>query len=94
MVRRSLFLELGGFDKRLGMDYAGDDLCLRARERGWATTLAPDALVWRYAPASPAREERDEQGFFASRHAAYLAQADAAVNPNLDRQSPWFELAM
>ncbi len=93
MVRRSLFLELGGFDERLGMDYAGADLCLRARERGWATTLAPDALVWHYAPASPAREERDDRERFASRHAAYLAQADDAVNPNLDRQSPWFELA-
>ena len=39
LVRRSLFLELGGFDETFFMEWEDLDLCWRAWLRGWPTRL-------------------------------------------------------
>jgi N-acetylglucosaminyl-diphospho-decaprenol L-rhamnosyltransferase len=45
VVRRELFEQLGGFDEGFFMYYEEVDLCLRARELGWATYHLADAKV-------------------------------------------------
>lgn len=45
LVRRSLFLELGGFDAEgLPVSFADVDFCLRAREKGRRTVYTPHAV--------------------------------------------------
>ena len=41
LVRRSMFLELGGFDETFFMEWEDLDLCWRAWLRGWSTRLRP-----------------------------------------------------
>jgi glycosyltransferase involved in cell wall biosynthesis len=44
-VRRSVFLELGGFDPELPI-HEDVDLCIRARLAGYALTLCPEAVMY------------------------------------------------
>jgi GT2 family glycosyltransferase len=48
LVRRSLFQELGGFDARFAETGNDVDLCLRARQRGLAVIISPDAQLFHY----------------------------------------------
>ncbi|HEV8559971.1 MAG TPA: sugar transferase [Actinophytocola sp.] len=45
LVRRSLFVELGGFDEGYFLYYEEVDLALRARQRGWLSYLVSEAQV-------------------------------------------------
>ena len=45
LVRRSPFLELGGFDETFFMDLEDIDLCWRAWLRGWGSVYVPDAWL-------------------------------------------------
>jgi GT2 family glycosyltransferase len=45
LVRRSAFLELGGFDETFFMDLEDIDLCWRAWLRGWGSVYVPDAWL-------------------------------------------------
>ncbi|MFK0169424.1 glycosyltransferase [Streptomyces sp. NPDC090306] len=57
LVRRDVFEELGGFDRRLPLMRDDVDLCWRAHGAGHRVLVAPDAVV-RHAEAS-SRERRD-----------------------------------
>ncbi|MFD9244182.1 glycosyltransferase family 2 protein [Streptomyces sp. NPDC059556] len=56
LVRRDVFEELGGFDRRLPLMRDDVDLCWRAHSAGHRVLIAPDAVL-RHAEAS-ARERR------------------------------------
>lgn len=45
LVRRSMLLELGGFDETFFMDFEDLDLCWRAWLRGWESIYVPDAWL-------------------------------------------------
>ncbi|HEY8724882.1 MAG TPA: glycosyltransferase family 2 protein [Gaiellaceae bacterium] len=45
MVRRSMMLELGGFDESFFMDFEDLDLCWRAWLRGWESVYVPEAWL-------------------------------------------------
>ena len=45
LVRRAMFIELGGFDETFFMEWEDLDLCWRAWLRGWSTVYVPDAVV-------------------------------------------------
>ena len=45
MIRKSLFLEIGGFNEHFFTAYQDVDLCLRLRERGLRLVCTPQALV-------------------------------------------------
>lgn len=45
LVRREVFLKLGGFDENIFLFYEDDDLCRRAREAGYSVIYAPQARV-------------------------------------------------
>jgi N-acetylglucosaminyl-diphospho-decaprenol L-rhamnosyltransferase len=48
LVRRKLFLEVGGFDETFFLDFEDVDLCWRAWSRGWASLHVPAATVRHY----------------------------------------------
>jgi GT2 family glycosyltransferase len=45
LVRRSMYLELGGFDESFFLDFEDLDLCWRAWARGWPSLHVPSASV-------------------------------------------------
>jgi N-acetylglucosaminyl-diphospho-decaprenol L-rhamnosyltransferase len=45
LLRRSRFLELGGFDETFFLDFEDVDLCWRAWSRGWSSLHVPSATV-------------------------------------------------
>lgn len=45
LLRRSMLLDLGGFDEAFFIDYEDLDLCWRARLRGWESAYVPAAFV-------------------------------------------------
>jgi N-acetylglucosaminyl-diphospho-decaprenol L-rhamnosyltransferase len=45
LVRRDMFLELGGFDETFFMDVEDLDLCWRAWLRGWPSVYVPEASL-------------------------------------------------
>jgi GT2 family glycosyltransferase len=46
MIRRDIFLQIGGFDDRYFLYMEDTDLSLRARLEGWRILYVPDALVY------------------------------------------------
>ena len=46
MIRRDIFLQLGGFDDRFFLYMEDTDLSLRARLEGWRILYVPEALVY------------------------------------------------
>lgn len=101
MMRRTLFEELSGYDETFAVGYNDGDFCLRAREAGYAVTVAPYALLYHREFATRGREVTDkrllarhieERGVFCARHAEFLAQGDPALNPNTDPYSLYGEL--
>lgn len=48
LVRRDLFVELGGFDERLPVAYNDVDLCCRVRARGLTVAVTPHARLLHY----------------------------------------------
>ena len=101
MVRRSVFERLGGYDERLTVGFNDGDFCLRAKELGLVSTVASHAVLYHREFATRGRETSDvrlraryltERGRMLVRHAAFLAQGDPALNPNLDSFGTYFEL--
>jgi GT2 family glycosyltransferase len=52
MMRRGLFVSLGGFDERLPVMYNDVDLCARAWRRGLQVVVAPHARLFHYESLS------------------------------------------
>ena len=61
LVRRELFLRLGGFDEGFANGGEDVDFCLRARAAGHLSAVALRSLVLHHVSASPGRKRRDEQ---------------------------------
>ncbi|HNC23436.1 MAG TPA: glycosyltransferase family 2 protein [Opitutaceae bacterium] len=61
LVRRELFVRLGGFDEGFANGGEDVDFCLRARAAGHVTALALRSAVRHHVSASPGRKLRDEQ---------------------------------
>jgi N-acetylglucosaminyl-diphospho-decaprenol L-rhamnosyltransferase len=55
MVRRTAFVEVGGFDERFFMYWEDADLCFRLLKRGWVTIYLPSASVIHLTGRSTAR---------------------------------------
>ena len=46
LVRKSVFVALGGFDARLPMGYEDTEICWRALTLGWTIIYVPTAICW------------------------------------------------
>lgn len=85
MVRKEVFLELGGFEERLRVAYNDVDFCLRAREKGYLVVYTPYALLYHDEGSTRSRFARrqpvEDEELFRARWAGYR---DPYYNPNLD----------
>ena len=48
LARKSMFMELGGFDERLPIGCEDVELCWRAWVRGWGSVFTPEAVCWHH----------------------------------------------
>ena len=92
-VRRDVLDELGGLAKGFAGDVVVADLCLSAREAGWAVALVPFAPVRHFAHGgeAEARAARDDRALLAERH-PNLADEDPTLDPALNPASPWYQV--
>ena len=77
LVRRSAFLELGGFDETFFMDLEDLDLCWRAWLRGWGSVYVPDAWSATGSARSPPGRAAAADRLVASQPDAFRAQVPA-----------------
>jgi GT2 family glycosyltransferase len=90
LVRRDVFVSVGGFDEALGMVFNDVDFCLRLREAGWRIVWTPSAELYHRESVSFGRHdigEREEQwnlelNLIRSRWSEELI-SDPNHNPNL-----------
>jgi len=83
-IRRTLWDELGGFDRRFPDNYNDVDLCLRARRAGYSVVLECGALLChREAQTRSAEVTSAERALFCSLWPNALASPDPFFNPNL-----------
>ena len=101
MVSRALYNSLGGYDEELAVGFNDGDFCLRAREAGYATTVCAHAVLRHREFSTRGREVTDtrlrkrylvERAHLMTRHAAFFAQGDPAINPNLDPRGLYFDI--
>ena len=72
-IRRELFEQIGGFDKRIYMYCEDVDLCYRARQLGFKCRFFPEAPIIHYGGKSPVPRPRKKMFFesllyFANKH--------------------------
>jgi hypothetical protein len=73
MYKKSIFNELGGFEEVLYEFYKADgDYCLRMKERGYTTIVAPETKVDHYLTEDEIRKGNKENNQMARDRKAYL----------------------
>lgn len=91
LMRKKLFLEIGGFDEGLGIAYNDVDLCLRLREKGYLIVFTPFAQLYHHESYSrgfedtPEKKKRfaDEVKIMRERWDSTINKGDPFYSPNL-----------
>ena len=100
MVRRDVYLQVGGLDSSLQVAFNDVDFCLRLAQRGYTNIWTPFAELYHHESASRGHENTPgkkarftrEVEFMKSRWGGQL-EHDAAYNPNLTLSGEPFSLA-
>ncbi len=74
VIRRKIFLKLGGFDEAFHNGSEDVDFCLRAQTRGFRHFVANRSVIYHYVSASPGRKQSEEENLriFRERWLAHL----------------------
>ena len=72
-IKRSLFIDVGGFDEKLVHSYSDIDLCLRLRDRQYKTVCVAEAVAYHCGASTQgsgmgASLKEDTKGIFMSKH--------------------------
>jgi GT2 family glycosyltransferase len=89
LVRPEVFLDLGGFEERMGVAFNDVDFCLRAREKGYEIVYTPYALLYHDEGSSRGvggMHGEDDEAVFLSRWADYR---DPFYSPSFDSDRPF-----
>ena len=93
-IRRTLWDELGGFDRRFPVNYNDVDLCLRARRAGYSVVLESGALLYHHeAQTRSTMVTAAERALFSSLWTLPLTTADPFFSPNLSLRDEQITLA-
>lgn len=85
MMRKSLFLDLGGFNEHFFTAYQDLDLCLRLRDRGLRIIHTPEAVVVHHESASRKKYyDMVDRMLLLDQWEAVIERGDPYYNPNLD----------
>jgi GT2 family glycosyltransferase len=63
VMRRDLFIGLGGFDEGFQNSYEDTDFCLKARAMGLHNYVANRSVIYHHVSASPGRKDNDVRNF-------------------------------
>ncbi|HEV2018294.1 MAG TPA: glycosyltransferase [Gemmatimonadaceae bacterium] len=101
MVRRAVFLEVGGFDERLGVAFNDVDFCLRAHSHGYRNVCLGFVTLIHHESKSRGYEDTPErQARFSSeielmrKRWAPVLDRDPYYNPNLAQDREDFSIAV
>nr|WP_225938736.1 glycosyltransferase family 2 protein [Kovacikia minuta] len=95
MMRREVFLQLGGMDEQFPLNYNDVDLCLKAHQAGYRNVVTPHAQLVHYESASREAGLRPpEWQTLNNKWGNYLKALgkDPYYNPNLSYRAVTFEL--
>ena len=97
MVRKSYFMEMGGFDEALGHSWNDVDFGIRTVQNGRRVVYTPFALLYHYVGGT--RGERDAsseevraRATFRKKNMKFLRQCDPFYNPNLSTYEAYMYL--
>jgi len=79
LVRRDVFLALGGFDEEFRNGYEDVDFCLSVREAGYRVVYVPEAEVVHHESKTPGRHDHEHENIV-HLHRKWLGK----VRPDLD----------
>lgn len=100
MVKRSVFVKIGGFDERFKLTCHDADFCLRVNKEGYRVVFRGDIEFYHQGDAAGGsifttsemlRAER-EQSFFRYRWARLFLKGDPYFSSCFDSDSPYFRL--
>jgi GT2 family glycosyltransferase len=84
MMRKSLFLEIGGFNEHFFTAYQDVDLCLRLRDRGLRIIYTPEAVVVHHESVSrKSYYDMVDRMLLLDRWEPVIERGDPYYNPNL-----------
>lgn len=100
MTKRTVFDEVGGFEKQLAVAFNDIDFCMKVRMAGYLVVYNPYAELYHYESKSRGAEDTEEkiqrfQGeieIFQDRWEEFLLQGDPCYNPNLTLDKNDFSL--
>ena len=93
MIRKSVFLEVGGFDEQLRVAFNDVDLCLRLREKGYLVVYTPYAVLYHLESASRKKiHPMSDETYFRTRWREVLSAGDPYYNPHLSLERFDFSL--
>jgi GT2 family glycosyltransferase len=61
MIRRDLFLEVGGFDESFKNGCEDVDLCLRFLQKGYRHLVARESVIWHQVSVAPGRHDNNHK---------------------------------
>jgi GT2 family glycosyltransferase len=100
LVRRDVYLRLGGLDESIAVAFNDVDFCLRLRKAGLRCVYTPDATLVHHESKSRGKDDSpDKRARFAREVETIMARwgellrNDPAYNPNLTLESEDFALA-
>lgn len=93
MMKKSVFVEVGGFDEKIQVAYNDVDLCLRVRERGYVVIYTPYAVLYHLESATRRTlHPMGDEKYVRERWGEVLQAGDPYYNPNLSLERPDFSL--
>lgn len=101
MVKKSLFMAVGGLDESFVVAYNDVDFCLKIRESGKYNVYNPGALLYHHESLSRGYEDTPEKlerfeaevARFQSKWAAVLAAGDPFYHPHFDHEIMPFRIS-
>jgi GT2 family glycosyltransferase len=85
MMRKSLFLEIGGFNEHFLTAYQDVDLCLRLRDRSLRIIYTPEAVVVHHESVSrKSYYDMVDRMLLLDRWEPVIERGDPYYNPNLE----------
>lgn len=102
MMRKDVFIEVGGFDENLALAYNDVDLCLKIRQKGYHIVYTPYAILNHHESYSRGPEKTPEKKarFFQdtlwvrNRWGTTIDRGDPYYNPNLTLKNEDFSMKL
>lgn len=101
MIRKKLFMEVGGFDEKFRVSYNDVDLCLRIYEKGLQNLYTPYVRLLHHESISVGLPEelkkrdtvefKDAKQLFVKRWRKYV-EHDPNLNPNLNKDNAFYDV--